>query len=76
MNSKDLICCANRAEELRKALHRKIKISRYDCKAYRMGMLTVLHNLGFITDQDEYMNIENKAGAWDKELKSESEETK
>lgn len=69
MTSKDLIYCGNTAEELRKALHSKKKMSRYDCKAYRMGVLTVLLKLGFITDQDEYMNIENKAGAWDEELK-------
>ena len=69
MNSKDLIHCANEAEKLRLALHRKDKISQYDCKAYRMGILTVLCRLGFMTYEEEAIDIANKAGAWDKELR-------
>lgn len=70
MNAKDLIFCANRAEELRKSLHSEKKICKYDCKEYRMGILTVLCNLGFITDPDESLNIVNSAGYWDKQLRS------
>lgn len=66
---KDLIYCANRAEELRKALHSKNKICQHDCKQFRLGMLTVLGNLGFLTYEDEPIDITNTAGAWDKELR-------
>lgn len=64
MTSSDLIYCANRAENLRKALHKKDKMSPYDCKEYRRGVLDVLCVLGFIADPDESLDIINKAGAW------------
>ena len=70
---KDLIYCANRAEELRKALHRKNKICQHDCKEFRLGMLTVLGNLGFLTYDDESIDVTNEAGAWDKELRGKGE---
>lgn len=69
--SKDLIRYAEHGENWRKALHRKDKISQYDCEAYRRGMLTVLGDLGFLTYEDEPIDLANKAGAWDKELKGE-----
>ena len=69
--SKELICYANEGEKLRKALHRKDKIAQCDCKEYRQGMLTVLGALGFLTYEDEPIDITNKAGAWNKELKGE-----
>ncbi len=69
MNSKDLIHCANTAEDLRKALHKKDKMSHNDCKEYRLGVLRVLWDLGFIRDHDESINIMNFAGAIDKDLR-------
>ncbi len=69
MNSKDLIYCGNKAEEMRKALHRKEKISNYDCREFRLGMLHVLYSLGFMTYSDESLDIMNLAGAFDKELR-------
>ena len=69
MTSKDLIYCANTAESLRKALHKKDKMSPYDCREYRMGVRDLLCTLGFITDVDEAINIMNKVGAWDRDLR-------
>ena len=69
--SKDLIRYAEHGENWRKALHRKDRMSRYDCKEYRMGMLTVLGDLGFLTYEDEPIDLANMAGALDKELKGE-----
>lgn len=71
MNSKELICCANEAEKLRLALHRKNKMAHCDCKEYRQGVLTVLSTLGFLTYDDESIDITNIAGACDKELRGE-----
>lgn len=68
---KDLIRYANKCEEFRKSLHCKNKISQHDCKECRLGMLTVLGALDFLTYEDEPIDIANKAGAWDKELKGE-----
>lgn len=72
MTSNDLIYCADRVENLRKALHKKDKMSPYDCEEYRIGVLDVLCVLGFITDPEESLNIINKAGAWDKDLRLEA----